>query len=630
MVQTTVTTDPLLNNNSTLSGLLSQLDTSLGGNFSSDNLFSNLLSEDSGSEASSLPIIPPVTAQATNQSSLTTTSTTSASTFLQNLTDLSSKLNKLIQLVRQQNAHTPSTSSSQAMQTQTTENSTTTATNQVAPQGTTYFKNAGTSSSVAATPTNSSSAVTTDTTGTDSSTDVKKTITDILSELLLLTQMVMKDLQQAQKTAAGSSTASSTDSTSVGASTDANGSSSLSNSLMQLIAALEKTAQTLQTPSSGSLSTTSAAAAQGTANATPAALVAQENDISNFVDNVLEVLKEDLNTQAASAQKTVDAKTTNVSDILDQLASIDSGLKNVLSLLQPQKQTTATTTKASVTAEQEISVPAPAVVPETTLPLPSTTVSVPTKTLSAEATIKQGAAAAPTPQNATSVSPSTSQTQTFVASEAYVASGQQNTGNSGFSTDLNEGRQEQTVVATTNVDTTISAEGAQAAGTYNFASTLSALRALNGGTTGLPSVVDQVILQMNRNVKNGNDQMSIQLQPGDLGKITVKLNFGGDGKVQGTVTADNPQTLNMLQKDSRSLERALQDAGLRADPGSLQFNLGGQTGHNTGQTAQNNANNSAEDGTNTANGSLEEGGLVDISAATETYYITPNGVNIQV
>jgi len=176
-----------------------------------------------------------------------------------------------------------------------------------------------------------------------------------------------------------------------------------------------------------------------------------------------------------------------------------------------------------------------------------------------------------------------------------------------------------------------SADNAQAAGTYNFASTLSALRAAHGGTAGLPGVVDQVILQMNRNVKNGQSQMSLQLQPTDLGKIAVKLEFGESGRVQGTVVADNPKTLEMLQKDSRSLERALQDAGLRAEPGSLQFSLGGQKNqNNAGQTAgSNNPANGSGGGAISADGSDDEG-LIDIGAISESYYITPNGVNIQV
>jgi flagellar hook-length control protein FliK len=231
-------------------------------------------------------------------------------------------------------------------------------------------------------------------------------------------------------------------------------------------------------------------------------------------------------------------------------------------------------------------------------------------------------------------SPSTS-APVFVSGAALAAGIDHNSGNAGSNagSDLLSNSQNSASQTSLGSNAAAMAEGAQATGTYNFASTLSALRATNGGSVGLPSVVDQVILQMNRSVKSGNDQMTLQLNPADLGKITVKLDFGSDGKVQGTVTADNPQTLSMLQKDSRSLERALQDAGLRADPGSLQFSLGGgegNGGNQAGQTANNGGSNqdtAAGDGTIPAGDSA---GLIDIGANAETYYLTPGGVNIQV
>ena len=39
------------------------------------------------------------------------------------------------------------------------------------------------------------------------------------------------------------------------------------------------------------------------------------------------------------------------------------------------------------------------------------------------------------------------------------------------------------------------------------------------------------------------------------------------------VTADNKQTLDLLQKDSKQLQEALQQAGLQTDEDSLSFNL---------------------------------------------------------
>ena len=96
----------------------------------------------------------------------------------------------------------------------------------------------------------------------------------------------------------------------------------------------------------------------------------------------------------------------------------------------------------------------------------------------------------------------------------------------------------------------VALESAKSSNPYSFASQLSEARAMNGGTTlsALPSAVEQVMMQLSRNVKNGNDQMTLQLHPADLGRINIKLDFLGDGKVQGTVIADNQTTLDMLSK----------------------------------------------------------------------------------
>ena len=73
------------------------------------------------------------------------------------------------------------------------------------------------------------------------------------------------------------------------------------------------------------------------------------------------------------------------------------------------------------------------------------------------------------------------------------------------------------------------------------------------------------------------DALTIQLEPLDLGKIEVRLDFGSEGRVHASITADKVDTLDLLQRDSRSLERALQSAGLQTDAGSLNFNLRGDT-----------------------------------------------------
>jgi flagellar hook-length control protein FliK len=53
----------------------------------------------------------------------------------------------------------------------------------------------------------------------------------------------------------------------------------------------------------------------------------------------------------------------------------------------------------------------------------------------------------------------------------------------------------------------------------------------------------------------------------------VKLEIGQDGRVIAAIAVDKQETLDLLQRDSRSLEKALQDAGFETGSGSLNFGL---------------------------------------------------------
>ena len=90
-----------------------------------------------------------------------------------------------------------------------------------------------------------------------------------------------------------------------------------------------------------------------------------------------------------------------------------------------------------------------------------------------------------------------------------------------------------------------------------------------------PPVVDQVIVHLRTALDQGIDRLDIRLKPASLGHITMKLDVSGNGHVTAVITADRPDTLNMLQRDARGLERALHDAGLQTNQGSLDFNLRG-------------------------------------------------------
>jgi flagellar hook-length control protein FliK len=100
-----------------------------------------------------------------------------------------------------------------------------------------------------------------------------------------------------------------------------------------------------------------------------------------------------------------------------------------------------------------------------------------------------------------------------------------------------------------------------------------------------PTLLDQVSVQVKTAVADGSSKIHIRLDPGDLGKLDIKLTVGADGKTSVAIIADNKNTLDLLQRDTQGLTRALSDAGLSTDSNNLNFSLGGgQQGQGQGQS----------------------------------------------
>jgi flagellar hook-length control protein FliK len=87
------------------------------------------------------------------------------------------------------------------------------------------------------------------------------------------------------------------------------------------------------------------------------------------------------------------------------------------------------------------------------------------------------------------------------------------------------------------------------------------------------TALQHVGAHITRAIAEGMDRLTLHLVPAELGRIDITLDVREDGQVKTTVRADNPTTLDLLQRDSRNLERALESAGLRAEAGSLNFSL---------------------------------------------------------
>lgn len=74
----------------------------------------------------------------------------------------------------------------------------------------------------------------------------------------------------------------------------------------------------------------------------------------------------------------------------------------------------------------------------------------------------------------------------------------------------------------------------------------------------------------------GSNQFQIRLDPEDLGRIDVSLEIKTDGSIRAAIAADNPDALQLIVREARSLEQAFDQAGFRRDDQALSFSLSDQ------------------------------------------------------
>jgi flagellar hook-length control protein FliK len=103
-------------------------------------------------------------------------------------------------------------------------------------------------------------------------------------------------------------------------------------------------------------------------------------------------------------------------------------------------------------------------------------------------------------------------------------------------------------------------------------------------------VMQQVTVQVAKAAAQGLDRIQMQLKPAELGRVDIQLEVTHDGRVNAVVQVEKPETLEAMRQDSKALEQALKDAGLKTDSGSLQFSLRGEGG-NDGAAGQQTASN---------------------------------------
>ncbi|OJY39243.1 MAG: hypothetical protein BGP06_04990 [Rhizobiales bacterium 65-9] len=94
-----------------------------------------------------------------------------------------------------------------------------------------------------------------------------------------------------------------------------------------------------------------------------------------------------------------------------------------------------------------------------------------------------------------------------------------------------------------------------------------------GATAAPPVPIHMAPIAIGLQALEGAREFQIRLDPDHLGRVDVKLTIAEDGRVAASLTADRVDTLALLQRDARTLERAFDQAGLTADSNSLSFTL---------------------------------------------------------
>ncbi len=127
---------------------------------------------------------------------------------------------------------------------------------------------------------------------------------------------------------------------------------------------------------------------------------------------------------------------------------------------------------------------------------------------------------------------------------------------------------------------------APAEATRSYAAEIEALNSM----LDKAQVAKQVAVQMMPLLEQGGGSVRLQLNPVELGRITIELNVR-DGQVEGAIAASEPRVMEHLARELHSLRQGLAEAGLKVSEQGISLmlsnqNSGGQFGQNGGHHAQ--------------------------------------------
>ncbi len=155
-----------------------------------------------------------------------------------------------------------------------------------------------------------------------------------------------------------------------------------------------------------------------------------------------------------------------------------------------------------------------------------------------------------------------------------------------------------------------------------FNATMQAAHAVSSGVAASQThpATQTVAAHINKAAANrGTSNITLHLDPPELGRVEVRLEFGHEKSVKAHLIVEKPETFLMLQRDASALDRALQDAGLETGSDSLNYEMASEDyAFNTGKDGS-----GAQTGTN-LEGDSTGNDEVELIETTMTWDVDPN------
>lgn len=98
--------------------------------------------------------------------------------------------------------------------------------------------------------------------------------------------------------------------------------------------------------------------------------------------------------------------------------------------------------------------------------------------------------------------------------------------------------------------------------------------------SGTPAPVNALAINIAKSFDGGATRFQVRMDPPELGRVDVKIDMSVEGRIQAHLTVERSETLDLMMRDARSLEKALAETGLNLTKDSLTFSLKDQNAFN--------------------------------------------------